>query len=288
MNPQYRFHNPDNLTPEQVGEKYRLLLKTELVQRPDSMEIHCWDKHQAKWDTNGWRGYGSGQTYRVPLSTWPLPEEYACPPVKSPEVEDFSLNFLRIKPETTEGSMIKTPALAKYVEPLPEEHTWTLGNNGDVVAYRVLKWKKKPAQEPALTDNDAWESLLRTNANLGREVSELKKERKALSSQIQAAEARLAQLEWVPYSERRPTREDADDDECVIALDSSNMSFALWRFDAKPDRFFTHWRPFAPPAPPIDTDREEFKKFVQERGDGYMPRTEDQLFEIWKAARRAK
>lgn len=39
---------------------------------------------------------------------------------------------------------------------------------------------------------------------------------------------------------------------------------------------------------PIDTDREEFKKFIQERGDDYMPRTEDQLFEIWKAARRAK
>ena len=69
------YHNPDNLIAEQVGEGYRLLLKSELIQRPESLEIHCWDEQQSKWDTNGWRGYGSGLTYRVPLSTWPLPEE---------------------------------------------------------------------------------------------------------------------------------------------------------------------------------------------------------------------
>lgn len=48
------------------------------------------------------------------------------------------------------------------------------------------QWRGEPRdQESPLTDNDPWECLLRTNADLGREVSELKKQRDALSSQLQ-------------------------------------------------------------------------------------------------------
>lgn len=48
------------------------------------------------------------------------------------------------------------------------------------------QWRGEPRdQESPPTDNDPWDSLLRTNANLGREVSELKKQRDALSSQLQ-------------------------------------------------------------------------------------------------------
>lgn len=48
------------------------------------------------------------------------------------------------------------------------------------------QWRGEPRdQESPPTDNDPWECLLRTNANLGREVSELKKQRDVLSSQLQ-------------------------------------------------------------------------------------------------------
>ena len=48
------------------------------------------------------------------------------------------------------------------------------------------QWRGEPRdQESPPTDNDPWDSLLRTNANLGREVSELKKQRDVLSSQLQ-------------------------------------------------------------------------------------------------------
>lgn len=134
MNTKHDFHNPDNLTPEQIGEGYRLLLKSEIIERPMCWDIEPWSGK--KWDKSRcYSGSSWGITYRVPLYTWPLP------PVKSPEVAE--------------------PQLAYH------------------------QWRGKPARESPPTDNDAWECLLRTNADLGREVSELKKQRDALSSQLQ-------------------------------------------------------------------------------------------------------
>ena len=380
MNSQHKFHNRHNLTPEQVGDGYRLLLESEIMNRPISKDIHCWDDHQNKWDTMGWGGYGSGQTYRVPLATWPLPEEYACPPVKSPEVEELQSRFdpeipwtewhggeCPLKDEEVEEWEYEVengykPISIKASKPSAYSDSWKRRTDGwGIIAYRVLKWKNKPAQEPPPTDNDAWECLLRTNADLGREVSELKAEVGALTLQLEdanrlkqcafegikmwssranqnaddiekrekviesltdqlqgvitschlrgynvgdplgewiekqfedaeaklkAAEAKAAQLEWVPYSERKPTKEDADADDCVIAFDSSDASFIPWRFDAKPNRCLTHWRSFVPPAP-IDIDRVEFEKWWTTSGFEQITSAET-AFQSWKAARRTK
>lgn len=69
----HAWHNPDNLTPEQVSEGYRLLLKNEIHDdRKLSLEIECWLVDKI-WDTSGWTGGSSDLTYRVPLATWPIP-----------------------------------------------------------------------------------------------------------------------------------------------------------------------------------------------------------------------
>lgn len=194
----HEFHNPDNLTPEQIGEGYRLLLKSEIKKnREENPDIQCWISGGLLWGANFGDGYCGSEkslTYRVPLSTWPLPKAgpqcspgsegpHGEPtdwiswhggecPLKDDEVEEWEYKMRSGKCNVT-----KTDRMNEYWchEDLP----------GDIIAYRVLKWKKKPARESPPTDNDAWECLLRTNADLGREVSELKKQRDALSSQLQ-------------------------------------------------------------------------------------------------------
>lgn len=230
MNSQHKFHNRHNLTPEQVGDGYRLLLESEIMNRPISKDIHCWDDHQNKWDTMGWGGYGSGQTYRVPLATWPLPEEYACPPVKGPEVEELQSRFdpeipwtewhggeCPLKDEEVEEWEYEVengykPISIKASKPSAYSDSWKRRTDGwGIIAYRVLKWKNKPAQEPPPTDNDAWECLLRTNADLGREVSELRRKVSSLTLQLEDAN-RLKQsaLEGVKmWSDR--SNQNADD-----------------------------------------------------------------------------
>lgn len=66
----YDWHNPDNLTPEQVGvsDGWRLLLKSEIdPNRPLTEEIECY--RFGDWDKT-WGGNQSELTYRT---KWPLP-----------------------------------------------------------------------------------------------------------------------------------------------------------------------------------------------------------------------
>lgn len=112
----------------------------------------------------------------------------------------------------------------------------------DIVAYRVLKWKDKqyacpPVKSPvteelqdqaAPTDNDTWNGLLATNARLRDEVAKLEK--------------RLAELEWVPFSQRSPTMEDADFNEVVEVTNGRATCLRPWN-DALSGEA-THWRPF--------------------------------------------
>jgi len=70
----HAWHNPDNLTPEQVGDGYRLLLESEILPlRSVNKNIHLWDRILKRWHKEGWGGTHEGMTYRVPLATWPLP-----------------------------------------------------------------------------------------------------------------------------------------------------------------------------------------------------------------------
>lgn len=72
------WHNPDNITPEQVGEGYRLLLESELWNRDEENDfIHRW-LNRGGWDASGWVGGNKDFTYRVPASTpfhWDKPKE---------------------------------------------------------------------------------------------------------------------------------------------------------------------------------------------------------------------
>jgi hypothetical protein len=74
------WHNPEGLTPEQVGEGFRLLVTSEVNIIPElclgsnTDFVEGWERGQ--WDNNGGRGLVGcvlDITYRVPIST-PFPE----------------------------------------------------------------------------------------------------------------------------------------------------------------------------------------------------------------------
>lgn len=71
---QFDWQNPDNLTPEQVGEDYRLLIKDELEiglgRSKDVTWVEGWLRKQWARDC---AGDSYGFTYRVPIST-PFPD----------------------------------------------------------------------------------------------------------------------------------------------------------------------------------------------------------------------
>ena len=101
---------------------------------------------------------------------------------------------------------------------------------------------------------------------------------------LAAAKARLKQLEWIPYSERKPMREDADSVGEVVATDGKKEWQLPW--DAKAN-IPTHWRAFAPPTP-IDIDRVEFEKWWSGRihdPSQHKSSLMEAMYDSWKAAR---
>lgn len=236
----HEFHNPDNLTPEQIGEGYRLLLKSEIKPRPENREINAWLGRFRRWtDHNDSMCEGSSQdlTYRVPLSTWPLPE---------PEIKWKAEREAFARGETVEAQLTSGWAPDTWI-PLDANFErdwntlfaarikpWTLGNSvngftlGKGQQWHRLDWTKDmlpegwrphtdgevngdgdqwlsqsgwrnvaaqeggsssgpfcahcrtrrplPPTESPPTDNDSWECLLRTNAQLGKKVVELEKD----------------------------------------------------------------------------------------------------------------
>lgn len=312
MNTKHDFHNPDNLTPEQVGEGYRLLLKSEVKYRDNQGDIHRWDEFEDKWNDGGW---GEAETYRVPLATWPLPLPIATlaeDQVDLPPEANEIINKILSEPEWIPWHGGECPLKDDEVEEWewklrnqycsgpdtrikPSNLRWCHLNDGhDIIAYRVLKWKKSTRtlppietfpvameavtkQESAPTDNDSWNCLLATNARLGRKVAELE-------NKLTAAEARLKQLEWVPYSERKPTREEADDCGYVVITDGINEWQSPWAVRVKKA---THWRPIALPIT-VDTDRVEFEKWWSEKMHDPSQRKSslmEAMYDSWKAAR---
>jgi len=67
-----QWHNPEGLTPEQVGKKFRLLISTEVDGRfkRGKNGCECWQR--PNWNTSASGEYGDC-SYRVPLST-PFPD----------------------------------------------------------------------------------------------------------------------------------------------------------------------------------------------------------------------
>ena len=68
----HEWHNPHGLTPAQVGEGFRLLLKEEIIPTwRIRQNIHCWDALTKNWDAvSDWLGSDEDKTYRVPLASW--------------------------------------------------------------------------------------------------------------------------------------------------------------------------------------------------------------------------
>lgn len=185
----HEFHNPDNLTPEQVGEGYRLLLKSEFGRQEEQhQEIETWLEHRKDWHKSkiGYLGTSKFCTYRVPLSTWPLPEEDPHRELKEAHAAGKTLQW---KFKGAETWMTKTANFDDYPDNCDYRIKQEVHKLQECFAEPQLtyhQWRGEPRdQESPPTDNDPWECLLRTNADLGREVSELKKQRDALSSQLQ-------------------------------------------------------------------------------------------------------
>lgn len=73
-----KWHNPDNITPDQLGEGYRLLLESEITNgRKRTRLINRWDKADNRWLARSWAGDHKNFTYCVPASTpfhWDKPK----------------------------------------------------------------------------------------------------------------------------------------------------------------------------------------------------------------------
>lgn len=71
-----KLHNPDNLTAEQVGAGWRLLLEQEFQDKLHHSVVEFWNEESKKWKNRPYPQFDytgcSKQTYRLPLSTpWP-------------------------------------------------------------------------------------------------------------------------------------------------------------------------------------------------------------------------
>jgi len=319
----HEFHNPDNLTPEQIGEGYRLLLKSEIKPRPENREINAWLGRFRRWTDHNDSMYGGSSqdiTYRVPLSTWPLPE---------PEIKWKAEREAFARGETVEAQLTSGWAPDTWI-PLDANFE---GDWNALFAARSLPpietfsaaMESVTKQESPPTDNDSWECLLRTNAQLGKKVVELEKDsdfwksryedainatsfiqeekeslgllvgqvtvtdgilalrrqRNELQSKLTAAQARLEQLEWRPVSVK-PTKEDADiHGHVLICRKDGDTGFGSIYVAWTPE--VTHWRPAALPTIP-DQSRVEFEKWWKSNGvSGFL---EEAAFDLWNAARK--
>lgn len=85
------WHNPENLTPEQVGEGYRLLLASEIsTKRNAEYFIEYWHS-TGRWSNDGACGACQRDTYRVPSSTafhWDKPKEPTYRPFTFEEIQE--------------------------------------------------------------------------------------------------------------------------------------------------------------------------------------------------------
>ncbi len=78
----------------------------------------------------------------------------------------------------------KTPSQTDYAAP-PVKHPEVAELQARCAEPQGTKWQGHPkGNDSTPTDNDAWESLLHTNATLGREVSRLRAEVEALKATL--------------------------------------------------------------------------------------------------------
>lgn len=111
----------------------------------------------------------------------------------------------------------------------------------------------------------------------------------ALEKELEAAKARLEQLEWRPVSVK-PTQDDGDDAGYVVILNADTLETmqAIWYDVPGFDEAWTHWRPLAlpPQLTKKEKSRQEFEAYIADKfGNGLVPNREH-LWDAWQAARK--
>lgn len=78
-----KVQNPDNITPDQIGEGYRLTFEDEAHVLKDELKVERWDDEG--WIPRAQAAMGmylcDSTTYRVPLDTPPPPERFTIKPL---------------------------------------------------------------------------------------------------------------------------------------------------------------------------------------------------------------
>lgn len=98
----------------------------------------------------------------------------------------------------------------------------------------------------------------------------------------EAAESRLAALEWRPVS-IKPTDADADSQGRIIYTDGKEITYHCNHDLAV--KCFSHWRPAALP-PVVDKEREAFEAFWNDETIARGNADKEYAFGIWQAARK--
>lgn len=160
-------HNTDNLTPDQVGAGYRLVLPDESTKQPHEF----WSSETGKWvqalQATSLFKHFSG-TYRLPLSVpWP---EQSKPAELTPELKSKGYEQPDDSPPWIEWHGGECPLKDEEVEeweykavagfycknpgsPPSFYKGWQKGPAMKIIAYRVLKWRKKKPMVPLEPDD---------------------------------------------------------------------------------------------------------------------------------------
>ena len=159
------WHNPDNLTPEQVGvPQYRLLARDEVGEREgDCTRIECLHSRPQKWDWN-YAGSLRDASYRTTLPYGSLPPvthrtfPECAPPEQDPDY-GYHLDGTKIEPPNDDHEIIPEgtkmhpgevthwygafgwwTSVGDYPFPVPGNFRHIVGINGYVRAYARLKY----------------------------------------------------------------------------------------------------------------------------------------------------
>lgn len=112
-------HNPDNLTEEQVGAGYRLLLPSEIGFRKATSEIQLWRISDARWIESSYNGDTAEFTYRVRNGVKLAPAKAApAPDASAPTTEVGTNERLKKLEEAVEALKFTVELQAKAITSL--------------------------------------------------------------------------------------------------------------------------------------------------------------------------
>lgn len=143
--PGMKWHNPDNLTPEQVGASWRLLVSEEVDGR------YAGGRYEAQyWNGQGWYSTGDAKSNTI---TYRLPASVPVPPLPEPAplwscAEDVPNGYIRRKgqPEgwaTIVGANSMGVSIVGYRRGFPDT-----ASAHRIPYTRLDKWETSPDRSP--------------------------------------------------------------------------------------------------------------------------------------------